>query len=108
MEITTGLRFTTTDLKNGISLRLHPQVGHMTSNIMNLFFTTYLGSGETLGNPCDKWFCTPAKMQGGTQVFATRWDQSSTTVYPMAWDLDNKEVPGINMTDYYQDVCNKC
>jgi len=69
---------------------------------------TPAGSGETLGNPCDKWFCTPAKMKGGTQVFATRWDKSSNTVYPMAWDLDNLEVPGINMTDYYQNVCNKC
>ena len=30
------------------------------------------GAGETLENPCDKWFCNPASMAGGTQVFATR------------------------------------
>ena len=42
------------------------------------------------------------------QVFATRWAQSSGTVYPMAWDLTNTEVPGVNMTEYYQEVCNKC
>ena len=27
-----------------------------------------LGSGETLNNPCDKWFCSAEKMAGGTQV----------------------------------------
>ena len=30
------------------------------------------GGGESLENPCDKWFCNPASMAGGTQVFATR------------------------------------
>jgi len=53
---------------------------------------TPAGSGETLANPCDKWFCSPDKMKGGTQVFATRWSQSSDTVYPMAWDVNNTEV----------------
>lgn len=66
------------------------------------------GSGETLANPCDKWFCSPDKMKGGTQVFASRWSQSSETVYQMAWDIRNTEVPGVNRTDYYQTACNKC
>ena len=67
------------------------------------------GGGESLTNPCDKWFCTKEKMENGTKVFATRWQfDTSGTVYPMAWDMDNKEIPGVDRTQYYQDVCNKC
>jgi len=70
---------------------------------------TPAGGGETLTNPCDKWFCTKEKMRNGTKVFATRWQFDLIgTVYPMAWDIHNKEVPGVDRTDYYQDVCNKC
>jgi len=65
------------------------------------------GGGESLENPCDKWFCNPASMAAGTQVFATRWKQAGT-VYPMAWDLANTEVAGVNRTEYYQSVCNQC
>ena len=43
------------------------------------------------------------------QVFATRWAFDALgTVYPMAWDLENREVPGVDRTDYYQNVCNQC
>jgi len=67
------------------------------------------GGNESLTNPCDKWFCTKDRMENGTKVFATRWRfDSSGTVYPMAWDMNNKEVPGVDRTGYYQDVCNKC
>ena len=67
------------------------------------------GGGETLGNPCDKWFCTPDKMSGGTEVFAARWEvDGEGTVYPMAWDRNNREIPGLNRTQYYQTVCNSC
>ena len=67
------------------------------------------GGGETLANPCDKWFCTPARMENGTQVFAARWQfDTAGTVYPLAWDLGNKEVPGVDRTIYYQQVCNAC
>mmetsp|Transcript_25102 Transcript_25102/g.47177 ORF Transcript_25102/g.47177 Transcript_25102/m.47177 type:complete len:318 (+) Transcript_25102:25-978(+) len=66
------------------------------------------GGGETLSNPCDKWFCSPAKMANGTKFYSSRFDSTSSTVYPMAWDLENLEVPGDDRTDYYQDACNKC
>ena len=32
------------------------------------------GGGETLTNPCDKWFCNPSKFANGTQVFSARFD----------------------------------
>jgi len=67
------------------------------------------GGGETLENPCDKWFCTKERMDNGTQMFSSRWQfDSSNTVYPMAWDMGNREVPGVNRTDYYYSVCNNC
>jgi hypothetical protein len=66
------------------------------------------GGGETLANPCDKWFCSPAKMANGTTFFSARWDKSQGTVYPMAWDLDNSEVPGDDRTEYYQAACGQC
>ncbi len=28
--------------------------------------------------------------------------------YPMAWDLANMDIPGVDRTAYYQDVCSKC
>ena len=37
----------------------------------------------------------------------SRWKQAGT-VYPMAWDLANTEVSGVNRTEYYQSVCNLC
>ena len=65
------------------------------------------GGGETLSDPCDKWFCSPTK-SNGTSFFSTRFDKSEGTVYPMAWDLDNEEVPGVDRTEYYQEACGQC
>jgi hypothetical protein len=64
------------------------------------------GGGETLANPCDKWFCSGAKMNG-TSVFAARWARAGT-VYPLAWDPKNSEVPGVDRTSFYQEACGAC
>jgi len=74
------------------------------------------GSGESLSNPCDKWFCNPNNFANGTQVFATRYDQESEDKtrtqqqqhYPMAWDVSNTEIPGSDRTAYYQQTCMAC
>ena len=67
------------------------------------------GGGETFANPCDKWFCNAAKFNGsGTQVFAATFGEHSGVHYPMAWELANKGVPGVDRSDYYDDVCSKC
>ena len=65
------------------------------------------GGGETLANPCDKWFCSPGKMNN-TRVYAARWDQTSEMRYPMAWDVTNTAIPGVEMTDQYQKQCGAC
>eukprot|EP00927_Polykrikos_kofoidii_P069015 TRINITY_DN6440_c0_g1_i1.p1 TRINITY_DN6440_c0_g1~~TRINITY_DN6440_c0_g1_i1.p1 ORF type:complete len:421 (+),score=27.54 TRINITY_DN6440_c0_g1_i1:96-1358(+) len=86
------------------------------------------GPGEKFEVPCDKWFCNrkkfplgsgtrrPSDMDAsfstnskGTQVFATAWDrQANKVVYPMAWDLSNRDIAGVDRTDYYHSVCSKC
>lgn len=66
------------------------------------------GAGESLSDPCDKWFCTPSNFANGTEVYAARWVQSDRIRYPMAWDMQNEAIPGIDRTEYYQEVCNKC
>jgi hypothetical protein len=67
------------------------------------------GPGETFSNPCDKWFCNKGKFgsDGSTRVFAPQFEHTDVT-YPLAWDLRNKEIPGVDRTDYYMDTCRKC
>ena len=66
------------------------------------------GTSETFNNPCSMWFCNSNHMINGTKFYAAAFDQSRKVRYPMAWDLSNLAIPGIDRTDYYQDVCNKC
>eukprot|EP00931_Biecheleriopsis_adriatica_P073986 TRINITY_DN48179_c0_g1_i1.p1 TRINITY_DN48179_c0_g1~~TRINITY_DN48179_c0_g1_i1.p1 ORF type:complete len:364 (-),score=60.62 TRINITY_DN48179_c0_g1_i1:64-1071(-) len=67
------------------------------------------GPGESLTNPCDKWFCNPAHFDGKTQAFAPQFSrQTNSTVYPMAWDLQNRDVPGVDRTAYYNKLCGAC
>ena len=66
------------------------------------------GGGETLADPCDKWFCSPAKA-AGTQFFAAQWSRATNaSIYPMAWDVANLDVPGVDRTAYYQEACGAC
>eukprot|EP00451_Oxyrrhis_marina_P022280 CAMPEP_0204354560 /NCGR_PEP_ID=MMETSP0469-20131031/33496_1 /ASSEMBLY_ACC=CAM_ASM_000384 /TAXON_ID=2969 /ORGANISM="Oxyrrhis marina" /LENGTH=329 /DNA_ID=CAMNT_0051341673 /DNA_START=52 /DNA_END=1041 /DNA_ORIENTATION=- len=69
------------------------------------------GGGETLTNPCDKWFCTNARMAAGsgTQVFSTMFSRTTNdTYYRMSWSPSNLDVPGTDRTAYYQASCTKC
>ncbi len=69
------------------------------------------GSGETLTNPCDKWFCKAARfpVNGSTKVYAARFDRhANTTTYPLAWDPSNLDTPGVDRTDAYVQMCSNC
>ena len=55
---------------------------------------------------CNKVKLSVKRENHKKQVFR-RWKKSGT-VYPMAWDLGNTEVAGVNRTDYYQTACNQC
>jgi len=65
--------------------------------------------GGSLTDPCSHWFCNAAKMENGTEVFATAFDrEANETVYPMSWDLTNRHVPGVKRTAHYRKVCHSC
>jgi len=84
------------------------------------------GPGETFSNPCDKWFCNKAHFGGsGTKVFAAVYRRSgagggvasgaasgavaaNTQWYPMAWDLANHGVAGVERSAYYDATCSAC
>ena len=71
------------------------------------------GGGETLDDPCDKWFCDPAHFPADpanrTSVFAARFDRhANESVYPMAWDPPNRDVPGVDRTADYFAACSQC
>lgn len=65
-----------------------------------------------MSNPCDKWFCVDGHFGIGskrTEVFAARFDRKATsTNYKMSWDLNNSNLPGVDRSDWYNDVCAKC
>ena len=55
--------------RSGILLRLPQQVCILSRlKFLKFAILRFTGSGETLADPCDKWFCSPDKMKGGTQV----------------------------------------
>ena len=69
------------------------------------------GAGETFENPCSMWFCNPSHFnKSGTQVFAATYGESGpgSIHYPMAWDLDNTGVVGVDRSAYYNAVCSAC
>ena len=67
------------------------------------------GGGESFDNPCDKWFCNAAHFNGsGTKVFAATYGSGGGVFYPMAWDLKNTGVPGIDRSEHYDAVCTEC
>ena len=67
------------------------------------------GPYETFDEPCDKWFCNNDHFGGlnNTKVFAARYSQSLIH-FPMSWDLENKDIPGVERTKYYEQHCKSC
>ena len=71
------------------------------------------GGGETLDDPCDKWFCNkahfPSDTANVTRVYASRFDRrNNDSIYPMAWDPPNLDVPGVDRTADYFAMCHAC
>lgn len=60
-------------------------------------------------NPCDRWFCHSDRFPG-TNVYAARLDQKASfgMVYPLPWEWNCTDVPGVDRTQYYAEVCSKC
>lgn len=64
-------------------------------------------------NPCSRWFCDKSRYPA-TKVYAARMSTHSTmesdpaTYFPLAWELDCHDVPAIDRTQYYEEVCGLC
>jgi transglutaminase-like putative cysteine protease len=60
-------------------------------------------------DPCQRWFCIPDRYPASL-VYAARLDQTlaENTFFRLAWEWNSTDVPGIDRTDFYSDVCNKC
>ena len=73
------------------------------------------GGGETFSAPCDKWFCGAAKFGVGsgpnrTRVYATTYGRAAArgAHYPMAWDVANHDIAGVERTELYERACGAC
>ena len=81
-------------------------------------------------DPCSRWFCQPSRYPA-SQVYAARLTKQKnhqingdkknnndeqdhnnhgrvSSYFPLAWELDNYDVPGVDRTEYYTEICSKC
>jgi Transglutaminase-like superfamily len=60
-------------------------------------------------SPCTRWFCSPGRMENGTQFYAAKLERcADRTHFPLAWDARNADVPAVNRTLFYQSLCSEC
>ena len=59
--------------------------------------------------PRQRWFCQPDRFtpyaHNTTLVYAARLTRGTSTVYALAWEPDNRDVPGEDVSAYYRRVC---
>jgi transglutaminase/protease-like cytokinesis protein 3 len=61
--------------------------------------------------PCQRWFCNKNHFnswKNSTKVYAARLENTSGAFYRMAWEWDNQDVPGEDVTARYHSICSKC
>lgn len=60
-------------------------------------------------SPCTRWFCSPSRMENGTQFYAAKLERCADHIhFPLAWDARNLDVPAVNRTLYYHSICSEC
>ncbi len=66
-------------------------------------------SPTNIWDPCQWWFCKPDKVRGTTTFSAAKlvW-MTSQQHFPMAWDPNNRMVPGEDRTNFMIELCSKC
>lgn len=61
--------------------------------------------------PCERWFCQSSRYPS-SRVYAAKLvgpsGDSEATFFPLAWEWHNQDVPGVDRTDYYTEVCKSC
>lgn len=58
-------------------------------------------------DPCSRWFCEASRFQS-TKVYAATSAKTVGEHFPLAWERDCKDVPAVDRSQYYADVCGKC
>jgi hypothetical protein len=65
-------------------------------------------------DPCSRWFCRPSRYPA-SKVYAARYskqysamDPDPATHFPLAWEWDCYDVPAVDRTQYYTEVCGLC
>jgi hypothetical protein len=64
-------------------------------------------------DPCARWFCKPSRFPS-SRVDAARLskhrseDSDPATHFPLAWEWDCLDVPAVDRTQYYAEVCRLC
>jgi hypothetical protein len=62
-------------------------------------------------DPCERWFCQASRYPS-SRVYAARLlkhtGSEPATYFPLAWEWGNQDVPGVDRTQYYTDICGSC
>jgi hypothetical protein len=64
-------------------------------------------------DPCSRWFCKPSRYPA-SKVYAARMskhcalDPDPAFYFPLAWEWGCEDVPAVDRTQYYTDVCGLC
>eukprot|EP00980_Cylindrotheca_fusiformis_P004372 scaffold925_cov129-Cylindrotheca_fusiformis.AAC.25 len=76
-----------------------------------------LANVDTLdADPCSRWFCKQSRYPS-SKVYAARMSRMDSsaesfgdkaTYFPLAWERDCQDVPGIDRTQYYTETCGMC
>ena len=62
-------------------------------------------------DPCKRWFCQASRYPS-SKVYAAKLvgpaGDEAATYFPLAWEWHNQDVPGVDRTQYYTDICQSC
>lgn len=58
-------------------------------------------------DPCSRWFCKPDRYPA-SQVYAATLSKVVHSYFPLAWETGCQDIPAVNRTKYYTDVCGIC
>lgn len=64
-------------------------------------------------DPCERWFCSSSRFHfdntsNTTLVSAARLNSVATTFFRLAWEWNTADVPGEDVSSYYQRTCSQC
>jgi hypothetical protein len=59
-------------------------------------------------DPCSRWFCDSSRYPSSKVYAAKMSKDSGGTVFPLAWEWNNKDIPAEDRTGYYTRICDRC